>query len=442
MNGFTVRFLVVSAALAPAACAQFQFVVVNGSAEQSVPAVLDLGTIPAGSMVLTHFRARNTSSTPSTLNTFAIAGAGFSVASGPALPAQVPVQGALDFAVAFQASDPGSYSAALRSDGLSALLTVAVVPALIYSVETGTGKQLLGNAPVDFGSVQVGQSKTLHFDVDNPTSQALPLPTVSVTGADFVSAGIGAGIATPLPPGGTAKFDIQFLPSAAGAQTGTLTINTQAYSLSGTGVSPPLPRPRLTVNLPAQQSGQQGSVTVTLDAPAQANGTGTLTLDFQPAPSGASDPVIAFASGGHSVLFTIAPGATQAQFGNAASALFQTGTTAGTITLTAQLGGAIDQHSIAISPATTAVNSTQATRPSGTIDVQVTGFDNTRTIGRLAFTFYDAGGNIIAPGTIQTDGRWRSASSFKGPTWGDPFSYTRSSLSPEIRRESPLSRSA
>jgi hypothetical protein len=288
-------------------------------------------------------------------------------------------------------------------------------------VETGTGKQLLGSTPVDFGSVQVGQSNTQHFDIDNSTSQALALPNISVTGTDFVSSGIITGAATPLAPGGTVKFDIQFLPSAAGARTGALTISGYGYTLSGTGVSAPLPKPRLTINLPAQQSGQQGSIAVGLDAAAQSSGSGTLTLDFQPAPSGTSDPAIAFASGGRSVAFTVVPGAVQAQFGTATSALFQTGTTAGTVVMTAQLGGATDQHSITIGPATITVTSAQATRSASAIDVQVTGFDNTRTAGHLAFTFYDAGGNIVAPGTIQTDGTAAFSQFFQGSDAGGAF---------------------
>jgi len=33
----------------------------------------------------------------------------------------------------------------------------------------------------------------------------------------------------------------------------------------------------------------------------------------------------------------------------------------------------------------------------------VSGFDNTRTLGALSFTFYDAAGNALAPGTIRAD---------------------------------------
>jgi hypothetical protein len=71
-------------------------------------------------------------------------------------------------------------------------------------------------------------------------------------------------------------------------------------------------------------------------------------------------------------------------------AAFQTGTTAGTIILSAQAGTVSDQQLVAIMIAPVAFSSTQGSRSPGSIQVQVTGFDNTRTAGRLSFTFTTA----------------------------------------------------
>ena len=108
-----------------------------------------------------------------------------------------------------------------------------------------------------------------------------------------------------------------------------LTLGDRSYPLLGTGIDPPLPKPTVSVDLKQVASAQQGTLIVRFDAPAQTSGTGTATLDF-PRPA---DPAIAFAAGGRSVTFPIAPGDTQAVLP------FQTGTTAGVLTFTAQVGG-------------------------------------------------------------------------------------------------------
>ena len=97
--------------------------------------------------------------------------------------------------------------------------------------------------------------------------------------------------------------------------------------------------------------------------------------------------------------FTFSPGDTECDFGNPAGALFQTGTTAGVLTFTAHLGGVSSQTTVAIAPAPVSVSGAQGARSAGSLEVLLTGFDNTRTAGSLAFTFFDAAGNAIPPGT-------------------------------------------
>ena len=60
----------------------------------------------------------------------------------------------------------------------------------------------------------------------------------------------------------------------------------------------------------------------------------------------------------------------------------------------------------------------QALRSPGSVEVDLTGFDNTRSAGVLSFTFYDASGNAIAPGAIRADSTAGFASYFQGATGG------------------------
>jgi len=196
-----------------------------------------------------------------------------------------------------------------------------------------------------------------------------------------------------LQPGQGGEFTIVFTPQSTGVRQGSLIIGDRSYPLLGTGVDPPLPKPTVSLDLKQAASAQHGTLIVRFDVPAQARGTGIATLDFQ----GAADSAIVFASGGRSATFAIAPGDVQAALP------FQTGTTAGVLTFTAQVGGASDRQSVTIAALPPVISAAQGVRSAGSVELQITGFDNTRSLGALSFTFYDAAGNPLAPGAIRTD---------------------------------------
>ncbi len=300
--------------------------------------------------------------------------------SPPALPQTLSPQATLDFTVQFQAVATGSYSAILTLPGISVVLTAAVIPKLTWKVP----------APVNFGAVEDGSTAVIHITVENDTAQTLAVPPVAIRGDGFsLRAPSPAGVS--LEPQQSAGFDILFTPTAALTYSGTLTAGDLTFTVAGTGIAPPLPKPLLSIDLPQPLSGRQGAVRVGLDAPARIAGSGTLTLAFQ----GPPDPTVAFASGGLTIPFTFGIGDTQT-----IAAQFQTGTTAGALIFTATLGGVTAQQTVVIAPAPVAISTAQASRGAGTITVQVTGFDNTRTAGPLAFTFFDRSGNAIPPAPI------------------------------------------
>jgi hypothetical protein len=185
----------------------------------------------------------------------------------------------------------------------------------------------------------------------------------------------------------------------------------RTYTLTGIGSDPPLPKPFLTIDLKQVASAQQGTVIIRFDTPAKSSGTGTLVLDFH----GPADPTVAFALGGRTASFQVSPGDTQA------SIAFQTGTTAGTLVFSAQLGGATDQLSMAIPSAPAGVTGTQGQRAPSSVQVDVTGFDNTRSLGTLAFTFYDSAGNVLPSGTIQANAAADFTKYFAGSDLGGAF---------------------
>ena len=75
------------------------------------------------------------------------------------------------------------------------------------------------------------------------------------------------------------------------------------------------------------------------------------------------------------------------------------------------------QQSVTILPAVVGVTAVQGVRSPGTVEVDLTGFDNTRTAGQLQFTFYDAAGNPVAP-PVQANGSSVFAAYFQSSAGG------------------------
>jgi hypothetical protein len=75
---------------------------------------------------------------------------------------------------------------------------------------------------------------------------------------------------------------------------------------------------------------------------------------------------------------------------------FQTGTTEGTITLTATgLEGQTQTWSFDILPAKVQITSIMAQRQAPNLVITINGYDNTYTAGQLSFTFYNTSGQVI-----------------------------------------------
>ena len=338
----------------------------------------------------------------------------------PALPALLASQKSVDVTMVFQAGATGSYSATFDSVDIAVLLTATVPVGLTCRVDEGPGTRPLSVAPVDFGAVERGSTVVRRVTLANQTSVSLLVPSFSVSGDGF-ALGAAPAAGAVLTPAQSSWFDVLFTPTGNGLQTGWLAIGDRFYPMNGTGVEPALPKPRLGISLAQTASAQQGAITVNLDAAARSSGSGMLSLIFQPAvplAGSAADPAIAFASGGQSVPFTVKSGDNQGRFGGEQSALFQTGTTAGTLKITAQLGDFTEEQSVVIAPAAVGLTMVTGLRSAGAVEVDLTGFDNTRSAGELTFTFFDAMGNPLAPGAIRADGGTVFAGYFQSAAGG------------------------
>ena len=400
----------------------FNLYQVSGSTQTPAGAQFSFAPTYPGVPESATFSILNITNQTQTVSVLAVSGAGFSIPDAAA-PMSLKAGASVQFTVAFQGATVGAYSGSLSVAGITVALTASVTAGLTYEVQQGSESSPLGSGAVNFGSVTVGSAATLGFLAVNQTTVALTVDPISVSPGDFALVGQSPG-GSQVAAQASAAFSIQFTPTATGTRTAVLSIGNQQFTLSGTGASPPLPTPQVTVTLGEAQSAQQGSVAVSFAAAAQAAGSGTLMLSFQPLVAGTVDPGMVFAAGGQMLTFTFNKGDTKANFGGAASAAFQTGTTAGTLMLAAQIAGAVTQQNVVIAPASIGVSTVTGTRQSGGLLIDVTGFDNTRTAGMLSFTFYDSAGKIIPPGAISTDSVAAFNSYFAGSSDGGQFAFS------------------
>jgi len=333
----------------------------------------------------------------------------------PGLPVAIPT-GGLNFTVRFQPSQVAeSYSAVLTvGDAASPITVVLLGQATSGFAAQAANQPVAAGSPIVFGSVQAGGTKTILLTLANQTGESLTVGAIGFQGTAFSLAGASpAGAA--IPSGASAEIQLVFSPVSAGIQQGTLTIGVAAFPLQGTGTAPPPPvYPAVSLQFTPTviASAEQGSLAVNLSSASASSGAGTVTLAFQPAVTGvADDPAVTFADGTRSVAFTVAGGASQGQFTGGPDVAFGAGTTAGVLTFTVTLGNQSAQSTLTIPAATIGIDAAVAARdvscaPSvvycttTNIQLQINGWDNTRSASQLVFTFYNSTGGVIAPGNI------------------------------------------
>ena len=153
-------------------------------------------------------------------------------------------------------------------------------------------------------------------------------------------------------------------------------------------------------------------VRVKLDQAAPTGLSGILQLGFKPSISSVTgDPAIALGSPGSDQQvgslqqFTVPAGASTALFGAADYVTLTTGTTAGTINLGLALQYAlpVSPQSYVINPAPPVVLKSSKVATAGSTVLTIQGYDNTRSITSLSFTFHTGSGAVVSPGAISLD---------------------------------------
>jgi hypothetical protein len=209
------------------------------------------------------------------------------------------------------------------------------------------------------------------------------------------------------------EHTIVFSSDKAGAATATLDAGGRLFLLRATATEFPTPRPAIAF-AGEPKTAQQARLTVRLAEPARTAYTAMLNLAFLPDAGLPDDASVAFLPQAvRSLPVRFAEGAAESP-----EIVFQTGTTAGRIVFSVTLGTYAEEKSLRIQPEPVVLSGARASSASAAAEIVLTGFDTTRTVSRIAFTFFLKNGQAASPGRIESEVAAPFASYFKSVSGG------------------------
>jgi hypothetical protein len=419
------------------ASAQLQLLQMEGTLPRPVSpaATIHFGIVPLTGYFDISFRIQNTGTKLAAVELMKIEpnNTGFSFQGEPTLPMHLDGGKMVAFRIRFRPSRSGPVKATFRLKDTSNEITYALSAegaptATLYQLRDGVATPLEPGPsnPVSFGMVKRGDAASRQFRIANDTQGEIEVKKIEVTGRFRV---VAAGVTTPfrLAPGASVDFSIQFDSLTIGPAQGTLEIDGLFYTLDAYSLAPPTPQPRLVLEPERPVNGQQAKVRVFFDQPSPLTYSGELSLGFTPMLPGegtpVADPSIVFvANSGKTVTFTIREGESEALFQGQQLAVLQTGTTAGTLTLTAKVQTQQAALDVPLMAAPVVIATTAIKRVANAIELVIKGFDNTRTASSMAFRFSGTTGQSLHTEPIQKDVGASFRDYFKNAPLGGMFS--------------------
>jgi hypothetical protein len=367
----------------------------------------------SGSTIVT-VRFRNTGNGDSRLTGVAVSGSAFFLLDQPPPPIILRPGEDLAIRIQFTAQDVTEYTGQLRIDSATfPLVGKGTGARLTAYLLLGEERFLLrSNTRGVIPNTDVGGRRQFLIEVTNVGDEPAPVAAIQLSGEGF------ALLQTPPLPtriaaGQTLLLAGSFAPTQVGAVIGFLAIQELSFQMLGVGSDPPaLPTVRF-LGLPeTPQALQQPAVALELETTYPYDLTGTLRLAFT-TDTYIDDPAIQFLNGLRSIEFRIPANARRAIFGSRAEEIrMQTGSIAGTITLTAQINtGKVDLTRatppvavLNLAPAPPVIRLVEfVARSSKSFELVITGAVTSRTLSKFNFTLKAKPGAKLATTSLSAD---------------------------------------
>jgi hypothetical protein len=314
---------------------------------------VSFGSVAVGSSGLQPMTLTNSATASITISSANVSGTGFAIA-GLSMPMTLSAGQSVGFSASFTPSSAGnaSGSISIASDAPGSPMTIAL---------SGTGTQSQWSiipTSLNFGNVNVGSNSSQNITLTNSGTATLVISSATLSGQGFSISGLA--LPQTVAPGASATFAAQFAPAAAGSNSGSISVSSNApgspatIALSGTGVQGKLNASSTSVSFGSVAVGSSGLQSMTLTN----SGTASITI------SSASTSGTGFAIAGLSTPMTLSAGQsvgfsvsfTPSSAGNASGSVSIASNTPGS-PMAIALSGTGMQAQIAVAPSSAAFGS-------------------------------------------------------------------------------------
>ena len=201
---------------------------------------LSFGSVTVNTATTQSLTLTSTGTSPVTVNSAAITGAGFTIVA-QSFPITLNPTQSVTLQVQFQPTSTGTASGQITISSNST--TGGTVSVALGGTGTAANPQLtISTGSLGFGSVAVNTATTQSLTLTSTGTSPVTVNSATITGAGFTI--VGGSFPVTLNPTQTLTLQLQFKPTTAGALTGQITISsnstnggTAVVALSGTGTA-------------------------------------------------------------------------------------------------------------------------------------------------------------------------------------------------------------
>ncbi|MCW5965058.1 MAG: choice-of-anchor D domain-containing protein [Bryobacterales bacterium] len=316
-------------------------------------------------------------------------------------PGTLRANGTYGFQVRYLPPKPQCYEAYLAvAQQTYVLKGTAAGRTVMFEIDTLGQRQVIDGSTSDFGNVRLGEAYTKSYRVVNSTGSSVTIAPPVISGGSSAYSVVEAPDGTrTVPHNALYEFKVRFSPTRTGLIPASLSADGRVINLIGEGLPGVIPNFALQAPGSMLDSNSQAEVRIQLVSATTAEVNGSLELRFEKDIGDMpDDAAIRFIdSGTRTLAFRVEAGTTDAVFLPSGSgvARFQTGTSSGKIRLVGKLAQWEQSAHLEIRSDTPRWSDSSLQRASGSLTVQVTGYDNTRSASSIEFRFFDASNQAI-----------------------------------------------
>ena len=202
------------------------------------PASDSFGSVQVGSSASQYQSVTNSGGSNVNISQANVSGSGFSI-SGLSLPITLTPGQSYTFSTVFAPTSSGTASGSIImvSDASNSNLSIA-----LSGTATASGQLLLSPATLDFGSITVGQNKSLTATL-SASGSSVTVSSASTSNPEFSLSGVSFPLA--LAAGQSTPVSVTFTPQSSGTASGSISFSSNALTnptietLTGAGVTAP-----------------------------------------------------------------------------------------------------------------------------------------------------------------------------------------------------------